>query len=1765
MLGATRQCQSTSEMDRSGGCRSQRGVARWLTTVLLALASCVVIGGASQTVEACPTTKTKNEYTIHFLGVDNHPDGSSTWNYTLVWNGGGHLPDYWVLELCNTAQVVASSPAHDSVAFDGATGVYGILWQLDGSYPVNTPVPFSVTLDRQYKTEKSKWAVRTTGNVRKDDICGPSKACNILNPLPIEALVCMTDSPCACEVLVSWDNQEPSAHAILIAVDGIVVDILPGTATSTTLTLPDNQPHDICVRVVFDPSDFEGQAGCQPCAGKVSQLTLQYNGNAPAQITVKDSANVTVFDQPVAPGEQFSFTGSGSGGSLGTNTQIRINGVLHTTIHTSCSQPIGPGFVSGDFLVVSGASTDGGPLCPLPDCNECDGKVNNLTLQYNGAAAATILVKDSANATVFNGTVQPGEQFSFMGTGSGGSLGTNTQVFVNGVLHATIHTSCSQEIGPGFVAGDFLVTAGSSTEGGALCPVPSCNECDGKVNNLTLQYDGQVPALVTVRDSTNTIVYNATVNPGEQFSFTGTGSGGSLGTNTTVHVDGVLHTTFHTSCSQPIGPGMVRGSFTVIEGTSTEGGPLCPVPSCGACKDKVSELTLEYAGMGPVLVEVRQANNAVVFSGNVNNGEQFSFVGTDNGSFGNNIKIFIGGLLHVEVHTSCSQPIGPGLIFGSFQVIAGASKNGGPLCPFGPIGEEISCDQDIDGASACVCCTVQCVDVPTMPPADLTCTPDSLDCGLSVTWTNPTQYASITVLLDGVLVATLPGDATSYTFPPSVLSGTVCLEGETICGTPFTPVCCTVSCMIPPPPPVTNLTCTLLDVCTCEFTMSWTNGAADYDSIRILIDGMLMANLPGDATTITFNLPGPAPHDLCVVPVRLGVTGTPVCCAAQCPDIPANSPMGLTCVVGPPPACEVSLSWMNSSQYQAITVSLDGVVVLNLPGSTQNATLPLPGRGNFQICLNGTTICGVPFAEVCCLVDCPFPPPPPFDLTCTLVDVCTCEVLLSWTNGANDYDAIQVYLNGLLNVVLPGSQQVLSLFLPSAGDFDICLVAVRNTLPSTPSTCCSVSCPSIPALPPSMLACVPDLSDCSVDITWTNGSQYAGIQVLLDGVVVQNLPGDATGTSVPGPLTGMHTVCLQGTTICGAAFPEVCCSFECNFPPPRPIIDLDCTLTDVCTGAVSLTWTNGAADYDTIELSINGAPTSTLPGSATGTTLNLPGAGTFDICLTPVRNGVSGPQACCMVTAPETGALPPVMLICDVNPLTCETVLTWINQSLYSVIEVVVNGVVVQTLPGNAVMATVILPLPGLNEICLQGQTVCSGPFPSECCSVTCIIPPPPPTDLLCQLTDECTCAVQLSWLNGAVYDAVEVLVDGLVVATLPGNATSHSLNLAGPGPANICVRGVLNQVNSAQACCAVTCTGVATSGAADLTCAVGLPPACEVLLSWTNTTQVATITVLLDGVVVLTLPGTATSAMVNLPDSNPHQICLGGTNVCGAPLAEVCCSVQCGSFPPPVDLSCSLTNPCSCTAQLTWTNGAADYDDLEVYRAGVLVATLPGNATSFTPAPLTAGGPSVEFCVIAIRGGLPSAADCCSLSCPAAPLANPPSNLQCSISDMQTCEALLSWTNNSSYSEIQVIVNGAPFQVLPGTATNVTLSGIPFIFGVRTICVMATTTCGAETDPVCCQLMCNQEFIRGDCNIDGIIDLADAIKVMRVLFVNLPVGSCVDACDFNDDGFMDISDMIYLVNYIFLMGPPPPAPWMICGLDATPDSLDCAEFDLCP
>ena len=93
-------------------------------------------------------------------------------------------------------------------------------------------------------------------------------------------------------------------------------------------------------------------------------------------------------------------------------------------------------------------------------------------------------------------------------------------------------------------------------------------------------------------------------------------------------------------------------------------------------------------------------------------------------------------------------------------------------------------------------------------------------------------------------------------------------------------------------------------------------------------------------------------------------------------------------------------------------------------------------------------------------------------------------------------------------------------------------------------------------------------------------------------------------------------------------------------------------------------------------------------------------------------------------------------------------------------------------------------------------------------------------------------------------------------------------------------------------------------------------------------------------------------------------------------------------------------------------------------------------------------------------------------------------------------------------------------------------------------------------------------EFVRGDINGDGGRNVADAVFLLASLFVpgSSPV-QCLDSGDCNDDGGMNVADAVFLLSSLFIpASPAPPAPaGPECGVDPTSDSLDCLVQGSCP
>lgn len=102
--------------------------------------------------------------------------------------------------------------------------------------------------------------------------------------------------------------------------------------------------------------------------------------------------------------------------------------------------------------------------------------------------------------------------------------------------------------------------------------------------------------------------------------------------------------------------------------------------NCDECKGGVLAMSLVNEGPGG-FVEVLEDDGDLLFSGDVASGETFTFTGVGSEKMNNGIAVLVDGVEDAAIHTSCSQPLGPGLVFGSFRVVSVKSKDNGLVCP----------------------------------------------------------------------------------------------------------------------------------------------------------------------------------------------------------------------------------------------------------------------------------------------------------------------------------------------------------------------------------------------------------------------------------------------------------------------------------------------------------------------------------------------------------------------------------------------------------------------------------------------------------------------------------------------------------------------------------------------------------------------------------------------------------------------------------------------------------------------------------------------------------------------------------------------------------------------------------------------------------------------------------------------------------------------------------------------------------------------------
>lgn len=135
--------------------------------------------------------------------------------------------------------------------------------------------------------------------------------------------------------------------------------------------------------------------------------------------------------------------------------------------------------------------------------------------------------------------------------------------------------------------------------------------------------------------------------------------------------------------------------------------------------------------------------------------------------------------------------------------------------------------------------------------------------------------------------------------------------------------------------------------------------------------------------------------------------------------------------------------------------------------------------------------------------------------------------------------------------------------------------------------------------------------------------------------------------------------------------------------------------------------------------------------------------------------------------------------------------LSWTNGGTYDSVEVFGNGSLLQTLAGTATSTTYSPATAGTVGFAVLGIRNGAVSALSNSCSLSYapVDPPQAPSGVSCSV-DQATGQTTVSWSNAGTVSAVNVLLDGSLVATLGAGATSATVTIGGPGSYNICVSG---------------------------------------------------------------------------------------------------------------------------------------------------------------------------------------------------------------------------------------------------------------------------------------------------------------------------------------------------------------------------------------
>lgn len=448
----------------------------------------------------------------------------------------------------------------------------------------------------------------------------------------------------------------------------------------------------------------QGMPPCEPCEGGLYKLVVRLSDTSITQ-RVKVSIKIgtlTAFIDSVDPGGLIIVQYPDSS-LLPSDLDFYVNDTFSGAIHTSCSQPIGPGVDFGSFEVWRSYSIDLAPVCPPGEenCGECAGGMKEITFQYDGPLSNPKIKITDKNGTLYNDNVDQGEQFTITSIG-GGRMGNEITVTINNCYHTKLHTSCSQPIYAGMAVGDLTLLSGQSVKGGYLCTFGEpndneCGKCNKEVRSLTLKYIGSHSNPHVLIKKGKKTYWEGKVLKNQAFTITPQGKDNKLDRDLYFYVNWKKVGKYKMDCSADLTPGALLGDFEVVSATTKGDKEICDVtpPSgggtCAECKGGVTYIKFRYTGSDPKVKFELKGGSTTYYSDSVSSNGLFS-IGSKTGSkLEKDVEIYMNGVLHSKIHTSCSQPIEPGVRAGTLVIEESWSEDNGEICPGPPTSGCVPC------------------------------------------------------------------------------------------------------------------------------------------------------------------------------------------------------------------------------------------------------------------------------------------------------------------------------------------------------------------------------------------------------------------------------------------------------------------------------------------------------------------------------------------------------------------------------------------------------------------------------------------------------------------------------------------------------------------------------------------------------------------------------------------------------------------------------------------------------------------------------------------------------------------------------------------------------------------------------------------------------------------------------------------------------------------------------------------------------------------